>query len=103
MRKQDHIMDTGVIAILCLLVVGVFFGLLALLIGYLTDPPRPARWIPNPYPGRSPYYDPGRTWTPLVQRALLVGVATTFCLLPGLMLLGFGASANTAGRSRSRI
>ncbi|MFC9982708.1 hypothetical protein [Gordonia sp. NPDC127522] len=95
-------MDTGVIAILCLLGVGVVMGLLALLIGYLTDPPRPAGWVANPYPGRSPYYDRGRTWTPLVLRALLVGVATTFCLLPGLMLLGFGASANTAGRRRSR-
>ena len=91
-------MDPGVVLIGCMVVLGVAMGSITLLVGYIKNPPRPPWWIPNPHPGRSPYFDRGRSWSDLIGRAVLVGVAAMFCLVPGIVLLAFagGASATPA-------
>lgn len=85
-----------ILGALCLF--GVVGAGLTVAIGLARNPPRPARWVPNPYPGRSPYWDPGRSWSDLLSRAALVGIATALFVLPGVLLLGFGGAAG--GRQR---
>lgn len=78
---------------------GVLGAALTLLIGITRDPPRPARWMINPHTGRPAYWDPGRSWTDLLARTVLVGLATACFILPGLLLLSFGGAA-TVNRPR---
>ncbi|MBY4575448.1 hypothetical protein ACN94_17945 [Gordonia paraffinivorans] len=91
-------MDPGVVLIACVMGLSLAMAAITLTIGYLTNPPRPARWVPNPRPGRSPYYDRGRSWTDLLCRAALVGLASMFFLIPGILLLAFVGGASSAAK-----
>ncbi|MGC5246303.1 hypothetical protein ACPXB3_05165 [Gordonia sp. DT219] len=80
---------------------GALGAVLTLLIGITRDPPRPARWVPNPYPARSACWDPGRSWSDLIGRAIPIGLATACFIIPGLLLLSLGGTA-AVGRPRRR-
>lgn len=85
--------DPGVILIVGMIVLGLLAGGLTILIGYIKNPPRKPGWRQNPTPGRGPYWDAGRSWSDLVARGVLVGVATMFFIIPGILMLAMGGTA----------
>lgn len=91
-------MDPGFIMIGGLLMLGLLAGGLTVLVGVVKNPPRPAQWRPNPIPGRGPYWDRGRPWSDLIGRAALVGFATMFFIVPGVLLVSMGAAASSLRR-----